>query len=474
MERRPRRPSRKKLILGLGGVILCALLCLVPPPELLVQAAGSGSAMSILGITALAICWWAGEVAPNWVVSMVMMLLWVLLGRLPFATAFSGFTNTSLWLILGAFCLSASISKTGLFKRISWYLIRLFSPTFRGLSLALLLGGTVCSPLVPSSTAKAVLGASIAKGIADAMGYPPNSRGRCGLFLSSFIGFAGTSSAFLSGSIHTYMISSAVSSYTGSDIPWLTWLLYTLPWLIVVLIGSFFLIQALFSPESNAVLTPEYIRQECEGLGRMQKKESISALLLAAAVLLWIFEAPLHINSAVTALTVACLCFATGILEPAELATAVSWDLFIFMGGVVNLGNIFSITGIQTWLQHILQPVFASLDSPFLMAAVIAVTTLLLHLLLASQTATLAVLLAILFPVAVSSGIHPFAVGFVLLAMVQGWFFSYQNATFSSAFSIMRGTLRHQRTVGACAGFMLLSWLGCLAALLFWGVLGLI
>ena len=172
----------KKRILGLTGVLLCVLICLLPAPGALRLAAESvGStgdvAMKILGITALSLCWWAGGTAPNWLVAIVMLLLWVVLGQVPFTTAFSAFGSTSVWLIVGSFCLAASISKTGLFRRISWYLIRLFSPSFGGQVLALLLCGTICGPLVPSSTAKAVLGASIAKNIADSLEYEPDSPG---------------------------------------------------------------------------------------------------------------------------------------------------------------------------------------------------------------------------------------------------------------------------------------------------------
>lgn len=428
--------------------------------------------MRILGITALAICWWAGEVAPNWLVAATMLLLWVIVGEIPFQTAFSAFGSTSVWLIIGSFCLAASISKTGLFKRISWHLIRLFSPTFSGQVLALLLCGTICSPLVPSSTAKAVLGASIAKNIADALGYEPNSRGRCGLFLASYIGFGGTAPAFMSGSIHTYMVSDFLSG--ANAVTWLSWLLRTLPWLAVVLTGSFFLIRILYSPESEAVLTPEYIMGECKKMGKMREKERISALLLGAAVLLWIMESPLKIGASVTAIGIACLCFAVGILDNREISSVVPWGLVIFIGGVLNLGTIFSMVGIDVWLQEILIPVFSNMPNAIFMMTVIALTTMLLHLLLASQTATLVILMTVLTPVAASSGVNQFAIGFIILSMIQCWFLSYQNATFASALSGMMDTLDHRKTVAGGVVFALLSWIGCLANILLWKMIDLL
>lgn len=469
----------KKRLLCAAGVGLWALLCFLPAPEALAQAArAAGSdgaaAMRVLGGTALAICWWAGEVAANWIVALVMMLLWIVPGGLPFSTAFFGFAGSSLWLILGAFCISAGVSKTGLFRRVSWYLIRLFSPTFTGQVLALLLGGTLCSPVIPSSTAKGVLGASIARNIADALDYEADSPGRCGLFVASYIGFSATACAFLGGNIHTYMIYDAIPESAQSAVTWLTWLLYSLPWLAVVLSGSFLMIKRAFSPGGHRVLSGEYVARECEKLGRMGKKEWIAAGLLLGAVLLWIFGSSLHISAVATALGVTCLFFATGILDREDLSSAVPWGLFIFMGGVQNLGNVFSQVGVQSWLEELLVPVFARISHPAAIVTVVAAAAILLHLILASQTATIAVLMAILAPVALSSGMNPFAVGFAALVMVQCWFFAHQNAGFTSALSGMQGTLTHRKTVGASFGFAALAWLGCLASLPLWHMAGLL
>lgn len=466
----------KKRILGLTGVLLCVLICLLPAPGALRLAAESvGStgdvAMKILGITALSLCWWAGGTAPNWLVAIVMLLLWVVLGQVPFTTAFSAFGSTSVWLIVGSFCLAASISKTGLFRRISWYLIRLFSPSFGGQVLALLLCGTICGPLVPSSTAKAVLGASIAKNIADSLEYEPDSPGRCGLFVASFIGFSGVSAAFMSGSIHTYMVYGLLPQ---GSITWGSWLLYALPWLAVVLPGSFLLLRRAFSPGSSRLLTREYVDQECAALGAMQKKERISAVLLAGAAVLWILEAPLHIPASVTALGAACLCFATGILDSRELSTAVPWDLVVFNGCVLNLSAIFSQTGLDLWLQELIAPLFTGLNSPILTVPMIVLATILLHWILASQSATLIVLMTILPPIAAQSGIHPFVVGFAILSVLQCWFFPYQNATFASALSGMQGTLQHGRTVRGSFIFAAISLAGCLASIPFWRIFSLL
>ena len=473
------RVHRKKQVYAIAGIALCAVLCTIPVPGALEQAAASAGsagaiAMRILGITCLAIVWWAGQVVQDWLVAMVMLLLWVLLGHLSFSTAFSAYSSPSVWLIVGAFCLSATISKTGLFQRISLFLIRLFSPTFRGQVLALLLTGTMCAPLLPSATAKAVLGASIANSIADAMGYTAKSRGRCGLFIASFVGFAGTTPAFMSASVSTYILLGFLPEEARSEMSWMTWFLYTFLWLTIVLVGSFFAIQALFSPKSDCALKPEYIRQAYKKLGKMKGPELISAGLLAVAFFLWVLESTLNISAAVTALGIAVLCFASGILESRDLATAVPWGLVIFLGCVLNIGNVFTKTGIDIWLQDILSSAFSHMGNPLAFIVAVALIVIALRLILVSQTATISIMLAVLAPVAGSFGMSPFVIGFVVLAIQGSWFLSYQNSVFTAAISCMRGTVVHRQTVLACVIFELISLIGCLSSIPIWRLGGLL
>lgn len=466
----------KKTIFFVLGVAAMAVLFLLPPPTVLDNAAAAvGSsgvvAMRILGVTALAIFWWAGEVMPDWSVAIAMLLMWILLAKLPFKDAFAGFTGSSIWLVFGAFCLAAGITKTGFFLRISWFLLRLFSPTFRGQVLAMLVVGTVCAPLIPSASAKAVLGATIAKNIADAMGYEPNSRGRCGIFIASFMGFVCITPAFMSGSAFCYAALGVMEETARSQITWGSWLLSTIPWLVIALAGSFLFINLLYKPTEESQLTREYVQSQYRALGRMHGKETIAAILLTVSVLLWILESELGIEATVTALFAAIMCFATRLLQPKELSTAVPWGLVIFIGSVTNLGTVFSSVGINGWLKDVLTPLFVGIQHPILVILVIVVLMLALRVILVSQTATVILAMAILTPAVSALNIHPFVVAFVALVVQQCWFLSYQNVVFIPALGCMDGTITHKSTVKACVAYEILAMLGFCISIPYWSIL---
>lgn len=468
-----------KPLFVIAGIALCLTCCFLPVPSSLAQAANTAgstgvTAMRVLGITCLAIIWWSGQVMQDWLVSLVMLILWVTLCGFPFNVAFSAYSGSSIWLIVGAFCLSAAISKTGFFKRISLFLLRLFSPTFRGQVLALLLTGAICSPLLPSATAKAVLGVSIAKNVADAMEYPSHSHGRYGLFMAAFIGYASTTPAFMSAGVSAYILFASLPEAFRSEMSWATWFSYTFLWLLIVLVGSFLAIQCMFSPESGSTLKAEYVQKEYQKLGRMDTQELLSALLLVTAFVLWVLENQLNINASITALGVAVLCFACRILDGKDLATSVPWNLVIFLGGVLNLGSVFTKTGIDIWLQDILASVFLHIQSPFLFVLAVGLIVLALRLILVSQTATITIMMAVLTPVATALGIHPFILGFTVLSTQGSWFLSYQNTVYTAAISCMQETVEHQKTILLCAIFETLSLGGCLCSVPFWKFCGLL
>jgi DASS family divalent anion:Na+ symporter len=462
-----------------AGVLACLLFSFVlkAPGSLEEAAAAAGSsgtlAMRIFGITILAIFWWIANVIPDWLTTIAMMLLWILIGGVPFGTAFGSFAGTSVWIVAGAICFAAAIGKSGLFNRISWFLLKIFPPTFPGQVLALLLVGTVCSPMIPSTTAKVVLGATIATGLATAMGYGAESPGRYGLFAAAMVGFSNLSPAFVSASVFGYTLLGALPEGTPT-VTWGGWFVAMIPWLVIVLSGSFFAIRLLYRPQEQAAMSKEYAGRQYEMLGKLEGKELWAALILAGAVVLWILEDRLGIPAAVTAMIATFLCFALGLLDFSQIHTAPNWSMFIFLGGVLSLGTVFSRTGINAWLQRLLAPVFARLDNPYLVAVIIILTVLLIRFILVSQSATIIIMMTILGPSAPSLGLSPFIVGILVYTAELCWFVPYQNVVYATAMGCTEGKLSHRDTVKACAAYEVLSLIGCLVSIPYWRMLGML
>ena len=462
------------------GALICGVFYFLPVPETLARcAAEAGSdgltAMRVLGGILLAIVWWIGGVFPHWITTVTMLLLWVVLGRVPFTMAFSSYASATVWLVIGAFCLAATVTKTGLFHRITLGMIRVFSPNFAGQTLALLVVGTLCAPLIPSDAAKAVLGATLAQKMADAMLYPTRSRERCGLFMAAFIGFCISSPAFMSGSVFTYSMYGALSPASQASISWLSWLAAMLPWLLIILTASYLLIILTASPPKGSVrITREYAREEYAKLGPLRGVVKKALLLLAGAVLLWVLQDVVHIDAAVTAMAAALLCFAWRLLGEKEVSTAVPWALVLHIGGVINLGTILPAVGLDRWIQELVLPLFRNMSTP--VEAIIATFVLVLAVraVMVSQNAVVVMMVALLSPVMAATGVSEWGIGLVILATGTCWLLPFQNTVFISAMACMEETLTHRQTMKYAVFYELCSLLAFLVSIPYWRWLGII
>jgi anion transporter len=469
-----------RIISVLLGALICGVFYFLPVPETLARcAAEAGSdgltAMHVLGGILLAIVWWIGGVFPHWITTITMLLLWVVLGRMPFTMAFSSYASATVWLVIGAFCLAATVTKTGLFHRITLGMIRVFSPNFAGQTLALLVVGTLCAPLIPSDAAKAVLGATLAQEMADAMLYPARSGERCGLFMAAFIGFCISSPAFMSGSVFTYSMYGALSPASQASISWLSWLAAMLPWLLIILTVSYLLIILTASPPKGSVrITREYAQEEYAKLGPMRGEEKKALLLLAGAVLLWVLQDVVHIDAAVTAMAAALLCFAWRLLGEKEISTAVPWALVLHIGGVINLGTILPAVGLDRWIQELVLPLFRNMSTP--VEAIIATFVLVLAVraVMVSQNAVVVMMVALLSPVMAATGVSEWGIGLVILATGTCWLLPFQNTVFISAMACMDETLTHRQTMKYAVFYELCSLLAFLVSIPYWRWLGII
>lgn len=462
-------------ILGVGLFVVIALFCDCPlvMKEAAVSAGNSGKgAMIVMGSLLFAICWWIGGVTADWVTALLMVISWVAFKACEIPVAFGEFSSSTVWMIIGAFTIAAAVSKTGLLKRIALNMMCLFSPKFSSQVLALMLTGTVCSPLIPSSTAKGVLGGSMAFSTAEAMGYEKDCKGRCGLFVASWIGFGATVPAFLTGSAFSYIVKGYMPEGIGDSLTWMTWFVAMIPWLIIFLVIMYLAILFLYKPQDATSLNKSLFTEQLAQLGRMGRDEKITAIVLSLCLIFWILEKVIGVNATVTAVLGAVSLLVTGVLEPKEIQTRVNWGLIIFIGGVFCLGTRFKDMGISSWLSYMISPLLSGISSKILLIIALFVLVYIVRMFIASQAVVIGLGLGIMMPLMQSVGIHPFIVGLMVYMGCNVWFVLYQNTTYLASFGSMEGTIRAKDAAKACYVYAVVMILASLISLPYWSMLG--
>ena len=466
----------KKSVCGVCGTALFLILAyLVPVPaalSALAEANGFTGRTAMIAMAGLlwAIFWWVGEVMPDWCTALALQCIWIIAAGLRFQTVFAAFSNTTVWLIVGAFSLGAAITKTGLLKRISLKLMTLFPATYRGQVIALMTVGVACGPLMPSSTAKVVLGSKLACSMADLMDYDHNGNGRTGLFLASWTGFVLAAPMFLSASFMAYSVLSVLpEEYTLS---WMQWFLAMLPFGLVVLLGMYFVIMLLYRAEKQSTFSKDVIRARSKELGPVGRQEKITLAIMAVCLVLWILEKTTGISAGTVAILGGVCCYAFGILDKKEISTALPWGFILFMGVALNMGEVFNKVGISQWLLSLAQPVLNASGSPIVLLLLVFCISLAMRFVIASQTAVLTLLTSLLMPVALAANIHPIIPGLVVYATVSCWLATYQNPTYMAALESMDGTIQHKNTLRAAVLYLALALIAVLVSIPYWSLLG--
>ena len=93
--------------------------------------------------------------APMGAVVFIAVCVLAITGTMTPADALAGYSDPIVWLVLCAFMISRSVTKTGLGRRIAFGFIRLLGSRSLGLAYALVATDTVLASIVPSNSARA-------------------------------------------------------------------------------------------------------------------------------------------------------------------------------------------------------------------------------------------------------------------------------------------------------------------------------
>jgi DASS family divalent anion:Na+ symporter len=431
--------------------------------------------MYALGITIWAVGWWITGIIPEYVTGLLMCVFWVALGCVPFKTAFFSFSTSGWWIMVGAFALGAAAGKTGLLKRVSLWVLKLFPASFTGQVWGLIGAGTVISPLIPSMNAKAILSAPIALNISDELGIARKSPGANGLFGACYVGFIIMGHMFMSGSFGHYVLAGMLPEGYNT-ITWLEWLLWSLPWGIVTMCGMGFFIIFAYKPKEKVVLPGGYSEEQLAKLGPMSRSERICLWVLCGTLLLWMTESLHQVSAGEVAIIAMCALLIFKIMDRDDFKNGVEWPIVIFIGTLLNMASVFQALKVDKWLGAELKPLFTTVaGEPALLIIAMILAVCVVKLVMLSPISAATIFVLILSPVMVNSGIHPWIACMVTFAAGNIWYLSYMNPLYLCAHFGTKGEMAdHNSLVKLCAVYTTLCIVGFIISIPYWRMLGLV
>src|SRR5471032_310097 len=278
----------------------------------------------------------------------------------------SGFSESTVWLIVGAFVFSIGYLKSGLGKRLALLLVRGLGRHTLGLGYAVAFADLALAPATPSNTARS--GGTVypvVSNIPRIYGSEPGpTAGRIGTYVmwTAFAATAVTSSLFLTALAPNAAALSIAKKTVGVDVSWSQWFIGFAPLGVLLILLVPLASYVICRPEVKE--SPEIVTwaaSELKVMGPMSRNEWVMSGLVVLAMFLWItgsnpniklpFLGANYINATMVVLVIISLLLVTKVIEFADIVAEKSaWEVFFYFTSLLTLASGLNEIGFVKWV----------------------------------------------------------------------------------------------------------------------------
>lgn len=417
----PRFLASKRTIGATVGVLLWLVIRSLPPVGGL-----DPQGQAALAVSVLAVVFWATDVL-NVAITAIFMIGLLIAAGVPGQVALSGYASSAFWTLVCVLFFGRAMDKTGLARRVSYQILLVSRPTYRGVLFAFMVIGFVLTLGIPSMTVRTAIMVPISCALVQALGLPQPGRGAALIVISAFEMAVLPGCALLTGALWGPYIA---GMFKTAGLP-ITWFGYagimavpTLFWCLLLLICNMVALR----PEAAVILDKNVIRTEMHKLGAMSTQEVVTGIVVVLSIAAWVSQPWHHLPTEVVGMFALVALFATRVISSEEIGTGIPWNLVLFIGGMLSLSTIITTYKINTWLGSFVLPamqVFA--DNTLVFVTALALGVIAMRLLDPTGFITLAAFFLPLAAFAMDRHIPPLVlIGTILLPLHVFWF-NYQN-----------------------------------------------
>ncbi len=330
-----------------------------PTPESLVASAGAVNAVKawhMLAIFAATIVGILTSPVPSGVLMILALAVCYFTHTLTLGQTLSGFSSGAVWMIWSAIILGVGFIKSGLGRRIAYFLLSKIGNSTLGVAYALGFADLVMAPAMPSVTARSggiIL--PIAKAINEVMDSEPGEKGkRIGDFLIMVcFQFAPiTGALFLTGMAANPLCATLAKSGLGVELTWAGWLWAAL---VPALLCFFVMPYAAYKMlDPTLKKTPEAKvmgAQELVKMGPMTRQEKLVLVGFIGALVGWGSTMWTGFNANAIGIALAAYLLVSGALTWNDvLGEKSAWDTVVWFSAIIALAGGLTKLGFITWM----------------------------------------------------------------------------------------------------------------------------
>ena len=363
-------------------IIICisAVIYLLPLPL-------QHEAKIVLSILVLSAALWVTETIPLFLTSLLATILIVLFKIFTFQEAVTKFADPILVLFFGGFLIAQAMKDVNLDQRLARRITaRVKDDRY---ALLILMFVTAALSMWISNTATTVIMIPIALGIVAKFRKKMTNFSKAavlGVAYSANIGGVGT----IIGSPPNAITVAQLGELSGVTITFLAWMKATVPVVIILIPIAWLVLMWMFPFEDMRV-------QKAPTLRRVTRDQKKFLWVFGATILLWLTTNVHGLSASLIAIMGAVFLFLIRLLKPVDL-NRINYGVLILFGGGLVLGNAMFASGLSQYFADAMARTLQGQPGLMVLAGVIIFSLALGAL--ASNTATAAILIPVIIPLA--------------------------------------------------------------------------
>ncbi|HIU64494.1 MAG TPA: DASS family sodium-coupled anion symporter [Candidatus Avacidaminococcus intestinavium] len=362
-------------------LILALLLFLIvgwvlPTPDALPAA---GKMALAVGVFAIAV--WITGCIEGALSGLMIVFMLTITGAANLNQAFSGFSSTSLWLIVIGFLMAGVMEYSGLSKRIALHLVALSKGVSSRIYWSIAASIALLTFFVPSITARTLLMLPIILGIGESF---KAKEGESNIVkaLLLIVAMSGTmmSIGVLTSHVANPITVGLIQNATGTLVTWAEWFKVGGPPAFLLGFISVFLIKIMYPPEvENIGDGGSYVQKELTAMGPITKREIYTLVIFLFTLCLWATDTYTKIPVVTVGLlsVILLLLPGIGVMDWKEAQAKIPWSVYVLYGGGLSLGAVLVSSGAAKWLANTLLYPLIPLSSTMQIIALIWIVTFL-------------------------------------------------------------------------------------------------
>jgi DASS family divalent anion:Na+ symporter len=298
---------------------------------------------------------------------------------IPMRDVLAGFAQPSVWLVIIAMLIAKVMLDCGLARRIALLFVRAVGRTSLGVAYALQMTDVTLASGVPSITARSAgMVLPIARSIAELFESRPGPTGkRLGTFLiaAMYQGSAVACAMFLTGQASNLLGADLALKLANVEVTWASWFAAAIvPGLLSCAVVPWIAYRILKPEVTSTPEAPIFAAGELKKMGPLSRDEWVTLLVFGGVGLMWITSAWHRLDVTFVAMVGIGVLLASGTLTwQAASGERSAWDVFVWYGGMLQMGDLLNRTGSTRVLAENVAGLFVGIPWAVVLVAILII-----------------------------------------------------------------------------------------------------